>query len=77
MGAVIARYTDWYGTRQKPARPGVYQRMLPNSRIVYARWDGIRWMGWYGMRDLAARTKNPSRWQATFPWRGLDREVTL
>lgn len=70
------KYTGWYNGDQRPARPGVYQRLLPQGGMAFSYYgDGI----WHGGRltpQLASGARKPSTWQSQV-WRGLDREVKL
>lgn len=75
---ITVKLTGWYDGKQKPARPGVYQRRSPVTEshfILYSRWDGKKW-GLGKLRPELATSRRASGWQS-LPWRGLTEEVTL
>ena len=64
--------TGWYSGHQKPARPGVYER-LHFGYTEYSLWAGGLW--WAGMStpSRAERESTASPYQS-LPWRGLTEE---
>lgn len=65
--------TDWFPGTMKPARPGLYQRML-NVEEVWACFDGVLWHTSSPNKDAAVRNWNeyhPSVVQNSAQWRGL------
>lgn len=70
------KLTGWYDRGQRPARPGIYQRLMPQGGYTYSYYGDGQWLRGLLTPELANETRKPSFWQR-LPWRGLDREVTL
>lgn len=67
----MSQKTAWYPGTVKPARSGVYQRLLPIDSLFYSRWDGRRWMLGHGdLRHASTYSSLLSNYQSA-PWRGL------
>lgn len=67
------KFTPWFNSTQKPARPGVYQRRHRHFGFyVFAYWTGEYWM--FGAESPAAaakETKLSVNQLTAFYWRGL------
>lgn len=66
----MKKLTDWFKGSQKPARKGVYERRLFESRLVHSMWDGRKWLYSRTRAEDAAVDKRTSTYQSA-PWRGL------
>ena len=66
-----SKHTPWFPGSVKPARVGVYQRILDDpSAIYYSLWDGYIWR-WSAIDpDTAAKKADISAWLCA-TWRGL------
>lgn len=65
--------TDWFPGTVKPARPGLYQRML-NVEVVWACFDGVLWYTSSPNKDVAVlnfHVRHASAVQNIAQWRGL------
>lgn len=65
--------TDWFPGTVKPARPGLYQRML-NVEVVWACFDGALWHTSSPNKDVAVlnfHVRHASAVQNIAQWRGL------
>lgn len=63
--------TPWMPSSAKPVREGVYQRLLPDGEVVYARWSSLG--GWHAFKpatSLAAREDASTNFPG-LPWRGM------
>lgn len=67
------RRTKWYSSEVKPVRYGVYERKLPDGRIVCTWWDN----GWGcdAIYFLDAKWwRSGKSYYQSLPWRGLAQE---
>lgn len=62
--------TDWYPANVKPAREGVYERMIGQGYIVYAMWTGGHWQVGHMHLDRASAQTARSVYKR-LPWRGV------
>lgn len=67
--------TDLFDGATKPARPGVYRRIL-RRRPHYSSWNGQYWCEFAVTLDRATRYTYPSRCQS-LPWQGLSEDPAL
>jgi hypothetical protein len=64
--------TSWYSGTQKPARIGVYERLVDERGYVqYNYWTGLRWaIGGHSPDDAMKYSRIASNYQ-NVAWRGL------
>lgn len=66
--------TPWFAATTMPARPGVYQRRLPERS--FGHWDGTRWGMCAASPYAAFRVRNHESLIQRAGWRGLAEEPT-
>jgi hypothetical protein len=77
------KYTPWFLGHEVPARPGVYQRIVPHGVRVFSYWDGTHWYcGQRSVQGAALGDRSSANWSVhqagpfavNVRWRGLTKE---